>query len=113
MVSRSGAGCAGAAGLRICGLKVVGPRLEQEPLVRHSLPALVSKPHCCSPMLIVPWPLFLPCAAIFFLIPNAYVLARKCTWFGSVVLWSGFVRCFGERGGCCVAGACGARRSQA
>lgn len=67
--------------------------------MRHSLPALVSKPHCCSPMLIVPWPLFLPCAAIFFLIPNAYVLARKCTWFGSVVLWSGFVRCFGEGGG--------------
>ena len=30
--------------------------------------------------------------AAFFLVPNAYVLAGDCRWFGSVVLWSGFVR---------------------
>ncbi|GAB4817725.1 hypothetical protein N2152v2_004771 [Parachlorella kessleri] len=29
---------------------------------------------------------------VFFLLPNAYVLARGCGWFDSTVLWSGAVR---------------------
>ncbi|GAB4817729.1 hypothetical protein N2152v2_004775 [Parachlorella kessleri] len=29
---------------------------------------------------------------VFFLLPNAYVLARSCGWFDSTVLWSGAVR---------------------
>lgn len=29
---------------------------------------------------------------VFFLVPNAYILAQECAWFGSVVLWSGLVR---------------------
>ncbi|KAL4431079.1 hypothetical protein ABPG75_006335 [Micractinium tetrahymenae] len=29
---------------------------------------------------------------VFFVVPNAYVLAHQCSWFHPVVLWSGFVR---------------------
>ena len=34
---------------------------------------------------------------IFFVVPNAWVLAHECSWMEPVVVWAGFVRWAGRR----------------
>ena len=36
---------------------------------------------------------------IFFVVPNAWVLAHECSWMEPVVVWAGFVRWAGGRAG--------------